>query len=213
MFLRTFKSTLRLILVLCLVVAQGAMAANSGDVIGTYRGVPAKSNGPDTGTGNGTWQCVEYVKRFYRDGLGISTANWSGNANTYYDASKNAQRGLMTLNNGGPYPPQADDIIAFEGGGYGHVAIITQAPSNLGPFVCSAMKIIQQNWSRDSAYATLQLTTGRGNDGRTTYTIGNQGSYRVRAWARPGNQSLAAPPAARQVSKVALTWGQIKKSD
>ena len=195
-------------LALLFIGIQLAPAANYGSIIGWYQGVPAYSNGEYTGKGRGEWQCVEYVKRFYRKVLRFDTSRWWGHANSYYDPRRNFARGLVTIPNGSTIPPKPGDILAFEGGKYGHVAIIMEVPRVKAPYVCSWIKIIQQNWSRDRAIAYIAMYTKRDRFGRIIYVLGNQGSYRVRAWARPG-MCYPAPRGVTKRSKVTV-WGKLR---
>jgi len=161
-----------------------AVATNFGDVIGTYNGVDAKSNGPCTGLYNGTYentncelrqnwtyQCIEYVKRFYKDIMGMDTSRWGGNADTYYATAY--AKGLDAYPNGGETPPQINDILAFSGGPYGHVAIITDVNSTY-------VKLIEQNFDRDTAYVTLQRNGNTIQDHITSTGV----TYTVQGWLR-----------------------------
>lgn len=134
--------------------------------IGTYLDVPAYSNGAQTGTGYGYWQCVEYVKRLYSQKLGIS--GFSGNAYTYYN--KASALGLRSYPNGSPFSPWPKDILVYSGGtgGYGHVAVITAVRSD-------SIDVIEQNVNRYTAYRTIPKS---GN------TFSKWGSYSVTGWVR-----------------------------
>jgi hypothetical protein len=106
-------------------------AAESGDILVTFKDVPVKSNGDDTGSGEGTWQCVEYVKRFYREAMGVNLDYSIGSArnyylkydDSYYSYIKNS--GLIRYaDNSTTNSPKAGDIIVFDNtNGIGHVAI------------------------------------------------------------------------------------------
>ena len=156
-------------------VGNGAAEAASGDVIGTYRGVDAYSNGANAGTGSGPYeyQCVAYVKRFYRDAMGMDTSSWTGNGDMYYDSA--SAKGLDAYPNGGSVPPQPDDILTFNGPTYGHVAIITEVGDTY-------VNVIEQNWNRNTAYATLAKT---GNN------LPDRSGYHIQGWLRkPGAHIL-----------------------
>jgi surface antigen len=149
-----------------------------GEVLGSYRGVEARSNASCTGTGSGYYQCVEYVKRFYRDAIGHDTSGWRRNGNEYYGTAN--AKGLEAYPNGRTVAPRADDILCFDDGDYGHVAIIMEVGSDY-------VKVIEQNWSRYTCYATLSLTSSGG-----TYTMPNRSGYAVQGWLRayPKNQKM-----------------------
>jgi len=62
-----------------------AQALPCGELLSTYRGVPVGSNGEFQGqeqscTGRGPfglqYQCLEYVRRFYSEALGVDTTQW-----------------------------------------------------------------------------------------------------------------------------------------
>jgi len=122
------------------------------------------------------YQCVEYVKRFYLEIMKMDTGKWAGNANTYYNTA--SEKGLDAYENGGSTPPQPSDILTFSGGehGYGHVAVIMEVGDDY-------VKIIEQNWRRDSA---IHFLTKEGNTIQKT-----RGSYTVQGWLRkPGPRIL-----------------------
>lgn len=126
-----------------------------GTVVDTYKGVPVYENGilfTETYGKNFSkdgyyygqkWQCVEYVKRFYYDAKGHKMPNGFGNAKDFYNngltqGAYNKERGLYQYKNGGNVKPQPDDLMVFQTGLYGHVAIITQVNDN-------DIEVIQQN--------------------------------------------------------------------
>ncbi|AAM32174.1 VWA domain-containing protein [Methanosarcina mazei] len=117
-----------------------------GDPIGSYKNVTAYSN-----KGNGKYQCVEYVKRFYKEAMNVEP-DWdgTGNAITYYTNAE--AKGLVSYSNNGSVAPKPDDIIIFSptDNGYGHVAIITEVGDKY-------IKIIEQNWNQENAFASLSL--------------------------------------------------------
>ena len=76
------------------------------------------------------WQCVEFVKRFYYEAKGHKMPNGYGNAKDFFDdtlpqGAYNSQRDLYQYRNGGNMKPAPDDLVVFQRGLYGHVAIIT----------------------------------------------------------------------------------------
>jgi hypothetical protein len=120
--------------------------------LASYKGVAARSNEDypyDSCDGQSSYglkyQCVEYVRRFYHLIKGLETRygmpgrGWDGNANTYFESA--GEKGLEALENGGLTPPLPDDIITFQGGAHGHVAIITAVTD-------THIEFIEQNFSR-----------------------------------------------------------------
>jgi len=121
-----------------------------GTILASYKGIPARSNQnyPYGSCGGGSvyglqYQCVEYVRRFYYLVKGIETREgmtekrWE-HANSFFKTA--AGKGLDAFENGGPAPPVPDDILAFLGGPYGHVAIITAVTDD-------HIEFIEQNFS------------------------------------------------------------------
>ena len=174
---------------------EAAFALNCGDEMSVFRGIAAKHNGlchakvtnPCCCAGYSCnyrdpydnygyrYQCVEYVNRFFN-----IVKNWqnmcnSGDARDYFiNAQKNIERqaGLEYCDNG-KGRPQSGDILCFDDGGLGHVAIIV----NVDPFN-NKVYFIEQNWD-PSGISSLDLTKS-GN----TYLIADRGSYHVQGWLR-----------------------------
>lgn len=183
-----------------------------GSERGAFDGIPANSNGRNTTTGascasSGLWQCVEYVKRYYADALGVLRAKqWKGDAKDYFDSAQ--QDIYSTDKNGKPlldkngkpvvrannkmlnaYPngdvtaPAERDIIVFSTG-YGHVAIIKSIePGCTGTAATKTtckVTVIEQNWSK-AAYGDLTLT----RSSNSTYALDRGTSaYKVIGWLR-----------------------------
>lgn len=130
-----------------------ASAAPFGEVVATYRGVPAYSNGPTTDCHacaegqalglscgyrcNGfystetpyglAYQCIEYVRRFYAEVYGDSKVAYSrGDANAYAGDMLIPLGLTEHLNGQTSTMPRPDDILVFFGGSAGHVAIVTK---------------------------------------------------------------------------------------
>lgn len=147
-----------------------------------YQGVPALSNDGDQGTGESCdgkgsygleYQCVEYVKRFYKVALGVDTSGWRGNADQYFATA--SAKGLAAYANGGQVKPAPNDVLVFKGEPYGHVAIVTNVTD-------TSISFIEENWSR-AGVATLALTNSS-----STYTVAarpsRKTSYQVQGWLR-----------------------------
>jgi surface antigen len=174
--------SLILLFTLVTVNSRTDAAPSCGTELSSYRGIPAKSNGifqwkPYDCTTRGTYgdryQCVEYVRRFYEEALGVDTSCWRGNAVTYFANASNF--GLIRYANGGQTQPVPDDIVVFsnhEEDDTGHVAIVTNVTD-------TEVTIIEQNWSVTGT-ATLELKEENG-----TYTVTRpQSAYVVLGWLR-----------------------------
>lgn len=174
-------------------VAGSADRAPCGTPLANHRGVTAFSNGTgsfETSCGslmrgaasgrpgdelpgpNGLeYQCVELVRRFYREALGVNTTTgWTGaglgNA-IYYDTTAD-QKGLIRYPNNGSERPAVDDIVVFgTNHQYGHVAIIKEIHDN-------SVTLMEQNMSpTGTATITLQQDseTGRWTLGPRSATM------------------------------------------
>lgn len=89
------------------------------------------------------WQCVEFVKRYYYVRLNHSMPDGWGHAKDFFDTTLahgafNTRRGLYQYVNGWKEDPKPDDLLVFNDGKYGHVAIITEVGEDY-------VEIIQQN--------------------------------------------------------------------
>jgi hypothetical protein len=142
-----------------------------GSNLETYEGVTAISNGDCAGTDSGDYQCVDYIKRFYKSRFGVEIGSIVVARRMYDLASANALHGYP---NGGDVPPRPRDILVFDhSNGIGHVAIITNVTNN-------AIYIIEQNWSSSTAVNNgiglpMQVSNGK-------YTVNSRGGYSVRGW-------------------------------
>ena len=175
-----------------------------GSDLGSYRGVVARSNyvgacepspgcffgieAPRTiGTYGYQYQCVEYVVRFYASALGYSGLRGSGDAAQYWNGPlTDAARRLERYDNGGATAPQADDMIIFGGGRYGHIAVVREVSAD-------SIRIIQQNWfhnAGDGDHRLAMTTTG----GRYTVApLATNGTYRVLGWRRVAGTTRGCP--------------------
>jgi len=150
-----------------------------------YRGVAPLSNSPyqagyndcaGTGQYGEQYQCVEFVKRFYSQALGVDTSHWHGNALDYYTMSPDS-KGLMPFENATTtVPPEPDDILVFDAFGkdtVGHIAIVTAVTSG-------QIDLIEQNFS---CSGTLSLPLSQ-DAARGTWTVGNRKGQPVKGWLR-----------------------------
>ena len=177
-----------------------------GSVTDTHEGVCSRFNGIKNGTtescGNAgkkgeygyQWQCVEYVRRFYKLAKNHPTEQWDGKGNANQFFTKAAELGLVAFKNGETTsPPRRDDILGFENAnhrGVGHVAIIKEIlPVSLGNY---RVRLIEQNFSQN---IDVELPVERRSDG--TYFMPDRGRYRVQGWMRlpDANWILASPSA------------------
>jgi len=167
---------------------QSSIAAQCGQELARYREVPAFYNGPTWtdsclpyGKYGYPYQCVEYVRRFYAQALGVDTSKangWGGNAKDYYSTA--SAKGLMRFANGHTtVPPQPDDIIVFDGSktnAYGHVAVVTSVNG-------SKVNLVEQNWS-----PTGEAMVSLSQDSQTHYwTIASRRGLPVLGWLRLKN--------------------------
>jgi hypothetical protein len=154
-----------------------------GDSLDALNGVVVYGNGPDYTKAYGKhytadssfyygqkWQCVEFVKRYYRDHLHFKMPDGSGNAIAFFDTlvpdgKLNKARGLIQFRNHSTEPPQVEDILVLNDfNGYGHMAVIAAVAPNY-------IEVVQQN---------IYLTP------RSRFTLSNQhGVYHVGDDKRP----------------------------
>lgn len=93
-----------------------------------------------------TYQCVEFVKRYYYDYYHHKMPDSYGNAKDFFnpsvkDGALNKSRDLLQFTHPGKHKPQTGDLVIFdghEGNPYGHVAIISEVRPH-------EIEIIQQN--------------------------------------------------------------------
>ena len=110
-----------------------AIYSNGLSINSCVEGEGQRNRAPDGYSYGLKWQCVEFVRRYYKEHLGHSMPSQWGNARDYFRADVphgelNSERGLVQLHNGGPVPPVANDLVVFQdaAGGLGHVAIIAE---------------------------------------------------------------------------------------
>ena len=97
------------------------------------------------------YQCVEFVKRYYREYLDHRMPNSYGHAKDFFDprlrdGQINNDRNLTQYSNGSDSKPQVNDLLIFKEtllNPYGHVAIISEVTDE-------EIEIIQQNPGRCS---------------------------------------------------------------
>jgi len=176
-------------------LVQTTASGNYGCSLGTsLHGVEVLSNGGwmANTAGNGEFQCVEYVKRYYRTcdvGLKLNLDQSIDRARNYYAGYDNPtysylrESGLACFAKGGTVMPEIGDILVYDdpNRNTGHVAIITSvgvsdySTSNFS----TTVETIEQNWSLNGRY-TLSLTVANGR-----YTVAPQNdrrNYPVLGW-------------------------------
>lgn len=133
---------------------------NWGQNIGSFQGVIAYSNGKDTGSAALTepigsdgreYQCTEYCRRFYRIHYRMDSSGWEIDAKYWFPLSR--IWGLRRIKNNGAGLPQPGDILCFNAGKYGHVAIVTSVETG-------AVHVIQQNCATDTAFGQDAIVNG-----------------------------------------------------
>ena len=157
---------LRIILGIALLVLVGWEAATRlnwnpnrtvGDEIDRLNGVAVFYNGGVSHTSGRnqtadgynlglSYQCVEFVKRYYYQRFGHRMPDSYGHAKQFFepglpDGSLNPRRGLLQFMNSGSSKPRPEDLIVFGPSllnRYGHVAIVSAVTD-------SDLEIVQQN--------------------------------------------------------------------
>ncbi|HEY0654905.1 MAG TPA: CHAP domain-containing protein [Chryseosolibacter sp.] len=133
---------------------NGFTSFEVGEEVDNFHGVPVFYNGHiDHVSGRNTaadgyniglkYQCVEFVKRYYYEHLKHKMPDSYGHAKDFFDkkladGERNKRRGLTQFSNPSNSRPQVSDLVVFNGGTYGHVAIISAVSEN-------EVEIIQQN--------------------------------------------------------------------
>ena len=124
-------------------------APSCGTKMATFNGIAAKSNGANQCTGNscggyGTYgskyQCVELAQRYFGELYG-TTPIWYGNA---IDLCDTKPSGVSKTSK-----PVPGDLVVFNTGSYGHVAVITSISGGY-------LNVIEQNSSPNgkNSYST-----------------------------------------------------------
>jgi hypothetical protein len=110
---------------------QALTMPRCGTVLASFDGTNAYSNGPNTGTGNSCagqggianglqYQCVELVMRHFKRKWNL---RWYGNAKTLLRGAPRDTVDVIT-NGDRSRPPVPGDMIVWENGTYGHVALV-----------------------------------------------------------------------------------------
>jgi surface antigen len=173
-----------------------------GDTLDVFNGVPVHHNGgihscdrrrhwsPDGYSYGIRWQCVEFVRRYYKDRLGHAMPERYGNAVDYFRAGiphggMNYERGLVQYRNGEREKPRPDDLVVFprRSKGLGHVAIVARVTED-------TVTVVQQN--AETVYKDLALVR---NGDRWTVEGGCAGFLRL-----PATRAAVSPLAPEQAS-------------
>ncbi len=141
-----------------------------GTVLDRENGVAVRANGDSAYKSHGKnyssdgyyygkrWQCVEFVKRYYYDHFKHRMPDGWGHAKSFYDPTVkqgclNTTRGLVQFQNGGNEPPKPGDLLVYDYGKYGHVAIVSKVRKH-------TVEIVQQNVKgRPRAVIPLEKTS------------------------------------------------------
>ncbi|HZT07321.1 MAG TPA: LysM peptidoglycan-binding domain-containing protein [Chloroflexota bacterium] len=151
-----------------------------GTVIAAIDGVPVYSNGTNPsngclGTFGLTYQCVELVQRYFALRFGVQEAMWRGVGHAV-DVWQHHPPGASTVPNGQSPGPQHGDVLVFDDGGAGHVALVSRVADHRVSFV-------EQNFSANGE-AWLAIDAAN--------VVEPRGQYRVLGWLhyqRPPNPS------------------------
>ncbi len=140
---------------------EQALMPACGTTLQTFDGTAAKSNGRDTGTGTACagqggiagglqYQCVELVMRHFKRKWDL---RWYGNAR---DLLRGAPRDKVNVFSNGDrdHPPVPGDMVVWEVGQWGHVALVTAVGADF-------VDVIEQNVSNSNGKARLPFANGR----------------------------------------------------
>ena len=121
-------------------LAEAQQCEPEGTILASYRNINAYSNCGSGNIGTTTYQCVEYVKRFYSDYITYDIP-WGGNASGYFSSSQNYDQ-FVFFANGGTVKPAPDMVLCYSEGynDWGHVGIIQSVDFENG-----IITIIDQN--------------------------------------------------------------------
>lgn len=149
-----------------------------GQQVGSFEGVVIYSNGAEVYKSHGKnfaedgyyyghqWQCVEFVKRYYYETRKHRMPNVWGHAKSYFKdelahRELNAERGMIQYANGGDEAPMPGDLIVWNKGPYGHVAIVSKVGAD-------SIEVAQQN-IKGKPFETIQMTMNSG-----AYQVGGE---------------------------------------
>ena len=125
-----------------------------------------------------TFQCVEFVKRYYYEYFHHKMPDSYGNAKDFFDPNVkdgklNAKRGLLQFSNPSKSKPKINDLLIMDktsSNPYGHVAIVSNVNND-------EMEIIQQNPGPTAPSRARFAVFRTGNK----YLVGNA---RILGWLR-----------------------------
>ena len=140
---------------------------DTGVQVGEFEGVVIYSNGPEVYKSHGKhysedgyyyghqWQCVEFVKRYYYEAKRHRMPNVWGHAKSYFQVgldhgALNEGRGMLQYHNGGDVVPSPGDLLVWNEGPYGHVAVVSKVNGN-------SIEVAQQN-IKGKPYEILSMT-------------------------------------------------------
>lgn len=126
-----------------------------GERVGVFEGVVIYSNGSEVYKSHGKnfskdgyyyghqWQCVEFVKRYYYEAHKHRMPEVWGHAKSYFrenikHGELNVERGMVQYVNGGNVSPKPGDLLVWNNGPYGHVAIVSKVEAG-------SIEVAQQN--------------------------------------------------------------------
>jgi surface antigen len=203
-----------------IVIASDSQCGNTlSEIVGPNNArVAAKSNGSKTTTKydcgdyqfptltssyGDTYQCIEFVRRYYSTAMGVATSAWpKGDADKFYYESRRFSGLVLHKNYGepalapgfiGPRDPRAgsvrpavNDILVFDtiapaAQSVGHVAIVKQVTE-------TTITVIEQNWSKRGAERVLEMVSRGAGYVDVRPQVDSQ--YQVLGWLRKSSPSF-----------------------
>ena len=153
------------------------------------------TNNYDTGM---TWQCVEYVDRYYWEVYGKQITEPACDAKYYF--TKAGDKGLTPYSNKGSEPPQPGDILVSDYGTYGHVAIVREVTEN-------KVYVIHQNFLENESDNNYAISYDKNKNYVSPFN--HDGRYSVVGWLRlPGNSSPLVASISSPSSNITINTGQ-----
>lgn len=152
-------------------------APYNGYLYGTANGVNVNASGTTNQSLTSTWQCVEFIKRYYLQVYGMNFGS-NGNAINY---NTSVPAGMVRYANGSSTAPRPGDIIVFNspaasnGTVYGHIGIVMEVAT-------SYVKIAHQNGGTNASYGPIGAYITR--SGNTVGKMYNSNSYPTLCWLR-----------------------------
>ena len=194
--------------------AEGALTMlPCGAPLAEFDGTVAYSNGDNTGTGvacagaggvaNGLrYQCVELVMRHFKVKWGL---RWYGHAKSLLDGAP-LDRVDVYENGDAAHPPVPGDMLVWENGKYGHVALITAVRPD-------AIDVIEQNVAGDGK-ATFPYDGATVGARWSTWTPAGWAHAKANVTALPAGENVAPASVELEASgEYGPDWGPARATD